>query len=187
MLLIPIEIPYGLALVFAGKIAEGVRSIESSMKRFAEWGNKAQVAMGHLVLGEIYLEITLGEKKLSQKQLFANLGFMLRTVPFASRKAKQHLEEAIRMAREYDIPATLVRGLLDLGLLLQKKGRSQESVENIKEALQNRRSRRIARAFWKNFKGTESLYDQGFRIRVTIRRSTGSLTYRMSPSSMTLR
>ncbi|MFQ5899736.1 MAG: AAA family ATPase, partial [Candidatus Methylomirabilia bacterium] len=121
--LLTIDIPYGASMVLAGRMAAGVRWVEDAIRRFAEWGNETQPTVGHMVLGEIYLQMALGEKKPPLRIILKNLGFVLRTLPVAARKARRHLEEAIRLTRELDMPGYLARSLLDLGLLCKAKKR----------------------------------------------------------------
>ena len=98
MLYVFFDIPYGAALVLAGRMSEGVRFIQAAIERFAEWGNETQPAFGHLVLGDIYTQIALGEQKPPLRVLLRNLGFVLREVPLARRKGYAHLRQAVESA-----------------------------------------------------------------------------------------
>jgi class 3 adenylate cyclase/tetratricopeptide (TPR) repeat protein len=98
MLYLFYDIPYGVALVLAGRMAQGVRFIEAAIARFTEWGNDTQPAFGHLVLGDIYTQIALGEQKPPLRVLLRNLGFVFREVPLARRKAHAHLRQAVELA-----------------------------------------------------------------------------------------
>ena len=139
-----IDIAYGASMVLAGEMATGVRWIEAAMRRFAAGGNEAQVAFGQMVLGEIYLQMVLGEiylqmvlgeEKVPVTVVLKNLGFILRSLPLAARKARHHLEEAIRRSQALDLPGFLARSLLDLGLLCRAKKRRQEARTHLEEAL----------------------------------------------------
>ena len=123
-------------MVLAGQMAAGVRWIEEAIRRFSAWGNETAPAFGHLILGEMYLQMILREQPVPTDILLRNLGFALRTLPVAGRKARRHLEEAIRMARAAAIPAVLARSLLDLGRLCQTKRRWREARTHLDEARQ---------------------------------------------------
>jgi tetratricopeptide (TPR) repeat protein len=125
--LLGVEIPYGAAMALAGEMQAGVSWIEDSIERFRKWGNKSQPAFGHLVLGEIYLQMALGKNKPPLGVMIRNLGFILPNLPFAARKARQHLERAVRECREIDVPANLARGLWDLALLYRFQKRTDEA------------------------------------------------------------
>lgn len=102
MLYLFFDIPYGAAMVLGGRMAEGVRFIEAAIERFTEWGNETQPAFGHLVLGDIYTQIALGEQKPPLRVLLRNLGFVLLEVPRARRKAYMHLRQAVASAARID-------------------------------------------------------------------------------------
>jgi len=125
--LLGVDIPYGAAMAMSGKMRSGVSWIEDSIERFRKWGNKSQPAFGHLVLGEIYLQMALGKNKPPLSVMMRNLGFILPNLPFAARKARQHLERAVRECRELDVPANLARGLWDLALLYRFQKRTDEA------------------------------------------------------------
>jgi len=129
-----IDLPYGAARVLAGQMADGVDFIEETNRRFAAWGNETVPVIGHMILGEIYLQMALGKDKPPLSMIMRNLGFVLRTLPVAHRKARRHLEFAVHGAREVDAPGYLARSLLDLGLLCQAKKRAEEARAYLEEA-----------------------------------------------------
>ncbi len=131
-----LDIPLGAAMVLGGKMAAGVRWIEEAMRRSSEWAAEPFQAWGHLTLGEIYLQMILAERKPPLGLLLKNLGFLLRTRPFAARLSRRHLEETVRIARKFDMPAFLARGLLDLGLLSKREKRLGEARAHLEEARQ---------------------------------------------------
>jgi len=134
-LLVAVDIPYGVAMVLAGRMAAGVRWIKRSIRRFSELGNDNQPATGHLALGEIYFHIAQGRREETYLSvILRNLGFVLRTLPFAARKSRYHLERAIQLARENGLQANLARGLLLLGLLCKARKRSDEARAHLEEA-----------------------------------------------------
>lgn len=112
-----VDIAYGGAMVLAGQMAAGVRWIEEAIERFRAWDNETQPPFGHLILGEIYLGMASGQEKPPLRVILANLGFLLRTLPAARRKARYHLEAATETARAVGMPGLLARSLYGLGLL----------------------------------------------------------------------
>jgi tetratricopeptide (TPR) repeat protein len=132
--LLGVDIPYGAAIALAGKMRAGVRWIKDSIERSAELGNKTQSALGRLVLGEIYLQMALGENKPPLSIVIRNLGFILTSMPFAARSSRQYLEQATREFRQSDAPANLARALMDLALLNQMQKRTDEAEACLIEA-----------------------------------------------------
>jgi uncharacterized protein HemY len=64
-----------------------------------------------------------------------NLWFILRTVPFADKKAHDHLQTVVNMAREYNMPGYLAKALYGLGVLARKKKKYGAARSYFTEAL----------------------------------------------------
>lgn len=124
---------YGGALALTGQIGAAVRRMEEFIERCTGWGIEAG-AFGHLVLGEIYLEVAL-RRPVPLAVIISNLGFLLRSWPLAHRRARRHLEEAARVAGERGFQGLRARCLLDLGLLCGRKRRKQEAKRLFDEAM----------------------------------------------------
>ncbi len=95
-----VDAPIGLAMATVGELSDGVRWIERAIKDAVAAGNPHAAAMGHLILGEIYQQIAMGDEKPSFDVLRRNLTFILKSVPFAKSKAIGHFDEAIKMGEE---------------------------------------------------------------------------------------
>jgi hypothetical protein len=104
-------------MVLAGDYAGGVADLENTLERFSAWRNKRMLAWGHLALGEVYLSLATSGKLPPPKMLRENASFFVRAIPAARRRARRHLEEAVRYAQQADTPGVLAQSLADLGLL----------------------------------------------------------------------
>jgi tetratricopeptide (TPR) repeat protein len=89
-----------------------------------------------MILGELYLRMVQRGTKIPLRTLLRNLSFVIRSRPFAGRKARRHLEEGIRIARRVGVPAILARCLLNLGLLDSVQKQHEEAARHFEEALQ---------------------------------------------------
>ena len=121
------ELPYGVALVYSGALADGVRQIDSAVERYAAWGQPFARCYGHLVLGQIYLTMAQGGPRPPLGVVLRNLGFLVCTAPFAARLARRHLEAAVQEFRRLDIPSSLAFALFHLGVLHETKRRTAEA------------------------------------------------------------
>jgi tetratricopeptide (TPR) repeat protein len=65
-----------------------------------------------------------------------NIGFLIKNVPFASKKAEEHFNRAIGVAKEIGAKGMLGTAYLDLGLLHKSKKRIEEAKRCISEAIQ---------------------------------------------------
>lgn len=128
------QLPYGLALVLSGEMARGVRRIEAAIERYAAWGQPFARAVGNWYLGQVYFTLASGGERPPLAVLWRNLGFLLRTVPFAARLARRHLEAAAAEFRRLDNPFSAADSLLQLGLLHQATRRPVEARARLEEA-----------------------------------------------------
>ena len=64
-----------------------------------------------------------------------NIGFLLKNVPFAAKKAENHFQKAIKLAQEIGAKGLLGQATLDLGLLHKIKGRTDEAKKCISDAV----------------------------------------------------
>jgi class 3 adenylate cyclase/tetratricopeptide (TPR) repeat protein len=132
--LVSAEIPYGLALIAAGRLAEGVRAIERATQQYTDWGNPWARAFRHWILGRVYLQVAHGGRRPPLGVVLRNLGFLARTVPFARRLARRHLEAAVQEARRLPNPSALGDALFHLGSLHASAGRTGEARACFEEA-----------------------------------------------------
>lgn len=127
-------LPLGATMVMAGDMASGIRLIEDSTERIAGWGQTIARAYGHVTLGAVYLEMATGKELPPPAVILRNLGFLLRTLPFAAAKARRHLEAAVAECRRLDAPYYLAASLTSLGRLHKAKGRPGEAKACFEEA-----------------------------------------------------
>ena len=87
-------------------------------------------------MGTVYSKISRGggEKK-GFSYLVKNIGFLIRTYPFAHKKAEQKLNIAIKTAGEIGAKSTLGQAYLELGRLREAKGRKEEARECLINAI----------------------------------------------------
>jgi class 3 adenylate cyclase/tetratricopeptide (TPR) repeat protein len=111
------EYALGVAMAVTGDLAGGVRWIEDWRKRWAAENFVLGAGYYNLFIGEIFLEMAIGKDRPSLHIVLRNLGFLLRTLPFAAGKARRHLEAACGFFRNNDMPGFVAWSLLDLGRL----------------------------------------------------------------------
>ena len=129
-----IDIPYGLAMVGSGDFAGGVAHLEQCIATFSSWRNKRMLAWAHLALGEIYRGLTA--QRPSMRVLRQNVRFFAGALPVAKRRAREHLQEAVRYAQAADTQGMLAQALAGLGFSGGASGQSAESRLYLEEARQ---------------------------------------------------
>jgi class 3 adenylate cyclase/tetratricopeptide (TPR) repeat protein len=124
----------GVALAACGDLAEGLRRIESSKREFIEFQRNIFYGLSEFILGSFYLQLYQRSGSKSLSTLFKNLGFLIKNMPFAGKKAESHLFKAIELARETGAKGFLGQPCLQMGLLYKLRGKMEKAKEYLMEA-----------------------------------------------------
>jgi class 3 adenylate cyclase/tetratricopeptide (TPR) repeat protein len=134
VLLIPARLFLGPALIALGHMKQGLRMLEEVKQALIENERRPFYALSEYVLGRVYSQIANGPLP-SFSIMAKNIAFLVKTVPFASKKAEDHFNKAIEVAQEIGAKVVLGRAYLDLGLLHRAKGRNDQARECISTAV----------------------------------------------------
>jgi class 3 adenylate cyclase/tetratricopeptide (TPR) repeat protein len=127
----------GIVSIANGSMNEGVGLVENTIQTLLGKGSKYRYALLNYTMGKVYLQIVQGgggKKDLSF--LAKNIGFLIRTVPFAHQKAEKHFNIAINIAKEIGAKGVLAQAYLDMGRLRRTKGKADEARKYITDAVQ---------------------------------------------------
>ena len=91
--------------------------------------------MSEYVLGQVFLRMARGEGPKSLPVLIRNIGFLLKYMPFAGKRAEKHLNTVIKVAEEIGAKQFLGQACLDLGLLYKKKGKTDQARQYLGKAV----------------------------------------------------
>jgi class 3 adenylate cyclase/tetratricopeptide (TPR) repeat protein len=124
----------GVVSITKGQLSQGLRMIaEGSHMIKAE--SKTYYCIFELTLGQVYLKIVQGAGPKSFSILVKNIGFLLKEVPFAYKRAEEHFNNTIEVAKEIGAKGILGQAFLDLGLLHKAKGKKEKAKECISTAI----------------------------------------------------
>jgi class 3 adenylate cyclase/tetratricopeptide (TPR) repeat protein len=129
----PAHLFFAVLKITEGQMSEGVKAIEKLRDGFSADGNMWSYLAAEQVLGEVYLNMVEAHGPMRLSLLARNIPFLIKSVPFADRKAQQHLEEVIRVSKS--IGRYAGQAYLDLGLLHKAKKRKDEARESLMEAI----------------------------------------------------
>jgi tetratricopeptide (TPR) repeat protein len=118
-----------------GRMSQGLQLIESCRQTCWENGRKFLYAMSEYLIGNVYLQISMGEGELGLSSAIKNVGFLVKSVPFAGSKAERHFNEAIKVADEIGAKWLLGLAYLDLGRFHKAKNRQHEAGECLSKAV----------------------------------------------------
>ncbi len=125
----------GACYVSQGQMSRGLTMIEKERDLCEEAGVKIFALFGNFILGRIYKQIAEGAGPISPAIVAKNIGFLLKNVPFAAKKAESHFQKAINLAKEIGAKGVLGQVTLELGLLHNVKGRTDEARKCISDAV----------------------------------------------------
>jgi tetratricopeptide (TPR) repeat protein len=125
----------GMVLIAQGDLKEGISLYENVMRVWLENKSLYRYAHGNYAMGMVYSKIAQGggEKK-DFSFLMKNIGFLIKTVPLAHKKAEEHLTMAIKTAGEIGAKSVFGSAYLELGKLHKAKGKTERARECISHA-----------------------------------------------------
>jgi tetratricopeptide (TPR) repeat protein len=126
----------GVPLIAKGNLREGLGMIEDGLQSLRDNDRKYFYSNGEYILGKVFLNIVERTEPISFSIMAKNIGFLIKNVPFASKKAEEHFNQAIEVAKEIGAKSVMGEAYLDLGLLYGTKGKTEQAKKCISEAIQ---------------------------------------------------
>jgi tetratricopeptide (TPR) repeat protein len=126
----------GLLLIAKGQMSQGLKLLEEGQRECLENQWRTVYARSEYALGKVYSQIVEGSGPISLSTMAKNIGFLIKNVPFASKKAEEHFNRAIEVAKEIGAKGTMGMAYLDLGLLYRMKGKTEQAQKCLSEAIQ---------------------------------------------------
>ncbi len=117
MTLPPVKMAVGIGNIMQGNMAKGVAEVEAAQAEAESWGMTFATVLGNKFLGEIYLQFVLSDETPPLSVMLANLPFLARTLPFAKKKARRYLQDALDGYQSLNSPADIAGAQYNLGLL----------------------------------------------------------------------
>jgi tetratricopeptide (TPR) repeat protein len=121
-------------LIAKGHMQQGTELLEIARKTLIRNQRRVQYAMSEYILGEVNSQIATGPKP-SLSIMAKNIGYLVKNVPFATKKAEQHFNKAIELCKEIGAKGYLGQVYLSQGLLYKGSKRTDEARQSILEAI----------------------------------------------------
>jgi class 3 adenylate cyclase/tetratricopeptide (TPR) repeat protein len=125
----------GVITVMNGQMSRGVGMIKDAISLTTKNERIGLQALMEHLLGKVYLQLVENKDPVNLSVIARNIGFLVKNVPFAHKKAEAHLKKAIEIAKEKGLENFLAQAYLDLGLLHKAKKRSDKAKQCISEAV----------------------------------------------------
>ncbi|MBT3368387.1 MAG: AAA family ATPase, partial [Nitrospina sp.] len=132
----PAQVFLGVVMIAKGNMSQGFKMIEDALKTFIREERRYFIALTEHIIGKIYSQIVEGAGPISPLSIAKNIGFLVKNVPFADKKAESHFNKAIEVAKEIGAKSLLGPLYLDSGLLHKAKKRTDKAREYLSEAIQ---------------------------------------------------
>ena len=126
----------GIILLTKGNLRQGVKVVEDVSEVFLKNGSMWLYITTEYILGNIYLQVILGEGPKTLPFLAKNIAFLIKSFPRAPEKAEYHLHKVIGTAKEIGAKSILGQAYLDLGLLHKIKNRTDQARKCTSEAIE---------------------------------------------------
>lgn len=130
------ELFYGVVLISKGSLNNGVGIVENAAKVFLETESRYRYATANYIIGKVYARFVLGEKEKSFSLFAKNIGFLVKNIPLAGKKAEAYYGKAIEVSEEIGAKGNLGQAYLDLGRLHSAKKRDAQATECFTKAIE---------------------------------------------------
>ena len=126
----------GVIQISKGNLNKGVGIIEHTLEVFLESDSRYRYATASYTLGKVYARVAGGKSDKSLSLLAKNIGFLVKNIPLAGKKAESHYTRAIDAAREIGARGILGLACLELGLLHKLKKKPGKARQYISESIE---------------------------------------------------
>jgi len=125
----PAEGMFGVATVVEGQMSRGIRMIEEYGRLSLEKGAVGYGVIAQFMMGMVFTSIVLGEGEVSPMTMARNIGFIIKNVPTAGKKAEEHFARTIDAAAKIGYNAYIGNAQFALGRVYKAKGKKDKARE----------------------------------------------------------
>ena len=126
----------GVIRISKGRMNEGLKMIEDVQHTFLRNEQISDLALCECILGSVYLQMVEGVKPINLLTMVKNIGFIVKNVPFARKKAEDHFNNAIEISKRIGDKPNLSQAYLNLGLLYKAKKKKAQAKKFISDAIE---------------------------------------------------
>jgi tetratricopeptide (TPR) repeat protein len=125
----------GAILVAKGEMAKGFKKMGAVRKQWVEKDRRACLPIYEYIVGTFYLQIIEGAAPVGIQTVIKNIGFIIKNVPYAAKKAEYHFNKALELAKEIGAYGIIGQSYHSLGLLHQLKKRNEKAKDCFQKAI----------------------------------------------------
>jgi len=124
----------GPALIAQGRMSQGMELLDKARQMINKSHRKGCECNYDYTLGKTYAIIATGPKP-SLSIMAKNIGFLMKNVPSASKKAVEHFNRAIEVSKKIGAKSILGLAYLDLGMFYKSKKETDKAQSCLSEAI----------------------------------------------------
>ncbi len=121
-------------LIAKGHMKQGTELLKKAQETLFRNQRRVHYALSEYILGEVNSQIATGPKP-SLSIMAKNIGFLIKNVPFATKRAEKHFNKAIELLKEIGAEGLLGPVYLSFGLLFKASKRDEQARQYILEAI----------------------------------------------------
>jgi tetratricopeptide (TPR) repeat protein len=125
----------GVVALAKGRLSRGVKMLEDGRRVFLKNQRRWFSAQYECILGRIYLQMMERARPISLSIMAKEITFLAKDLPFARKRAEDHLHTAMEIAQQIGAKGVLGQAHFDLGLLHKAKGRKEQAKKWISQAV----------------------------------------------------
>jgi tetratricopeptide (TPR) repeat protein len=130
----PAQVFSGAIMIAKGEMGLGLKQLENGSQKLAKSGNIICSLMCDYILASVFSQIAGRSAPINLGLIAKNIGFLVKNVPVASRKAERLYKNVIAAAEEMGFMPIAGGACLDLGLLYKALKRRELAKEYISKA-----------------------------------------------------
>ena len=126
----------GVVNLSNGNFQRGLDLLKKSEQKYSKNGARVRLAWQEQLLGNFYFKLAQSPVKFNLPLGIKSTIFLLKSIPFASKKAEAHLKKSIELSSEIGAGGVLGPALLDLGLFYTFKKRTDKAENYLSRAIE---------------------------------------------------
>jgi tetratricopeptide (TPR) repeat protein len=126
---------FGVLLVMRGEFKKGIKLIEEQRDNALKSNAISSFLVINYLLANVYLNMVTREMPVRIPVIIKNMGFLIKTLPFAAKKAEQILLSIVNKTKNMRVSLT-APSYMNLAKLYKHKGKKKQAKELIVKAIE---------------------------------------------------
>ena len=132
----PAQAFLGAVLIAKGQMSLGVKRLNEGKDELLVNGNTLNYLHCEYILAKVFSQIAERTAPISLSKIAGNIGFLVRNVPFAGKKAEGHFKKVIGVAKKMGAKTVMGAACLDLGLMYKSMKKKDRAIELVSKAVE---------------------------------------------------